>query len=270
MDDLETVAYVNYGHFTGMLVRSSGVRGLSLHLERLDRDAKLVFGHGIDREEVRTRVREALVGHELPASVRVTVFARDISFGAMADLPKPDFLVKVGPLRSRAQARPRIRSTVYSRDLPEVKHVGTFGLFYQLRLAQQAGYDDALFVDEEGRVAECSVWNIGFYDGERVIWPSAPALPGIELQLLQEGLRQLGIRNETREVRLGEISDFRSAFLTNAPNGPVMIGSIDDVTFADDPELAKLLTDAHDAVEDEPLVASDTVLGQQNDLGSEA
>jgi 4-amino-4-deoxychorismate lyase len=269
VDDLETVAYVNYGHFTAMLARPGGVRGLSLHLDRLDRDAKIVFGHGIDREEVRTRVREALAGHELPANVRVTVFARDISFAAMADLPEPDFLVKVRPVRPARANPPRIRSTVYARDLPEVKHVGTFGLYHQLRLAQQAGYDDALFVDEDGRVAECSVWNIGFYDGERIVWPSAPALPGIEMQLLQEGMRRLAIPTETREVRLGEISGFRSAFLTNAPNGPVMIGSIDDVTFSQDTEPKVFLTAAHDAVADEPLVASDTATAERNDLGSE-
>jgi 4-amino-4-deoxychorismate lyase len=249
---------VNYGHFTAMLVLPGGVRGLSLHLERLDRDAKILFGHGIDGDEVRNRVHKALDGHELPVNARVTVFARQLPFDHMDDLPQPEFLVKVRPARQSRPADARVKSTVYARDLPQVKHIGTFGLFHQLRLAQQAGFDDALFVDEDGRIAEGTVWNVCFYDGEQVIWPEAPALPGVEMTLLQDGLRRTGIRYETRDVRLSDISGFRSAFMTNAISGPTRISAVDDVTFAPNPELEALLKAAYDAVPLEPLVTSTT------------
>jgi 4-amino-4-deoxychorismate lyase len=262
----ETLALVNYGHFTAMVVHPGGVRGLTYHLERLDRDAKVLFGHGIDGAEVRSRVHEALAGHELPATARVTVFARDLPFDHMDDLPRPEFLVKIRPFRRSRPQGIRVRSSVYTRDLPEVKHIGTFGLFHQTRLAQQAGYDDALFVDAEGRIGEGSVWNVGFYDGERIVWPSGPALPGVEMRLQQDGLRRMGIPYETREVRLPEISVFRSAFLTNAINDATLIASIDDVKFAPDPDLAELLRAAHDSNPLEPLVTSDTQAQPAKDL----
>src|SRR5262249_24405089 len=76
--DLETLAFVNYGHFTAMPVFPEGVRGLRLHLERLDRDARILFGHGIDGSEVIRSVVAALEGRELPANVRVTAFVPNI------------------------------------------------------------------------------------------------------------------------------------------------------------------------------------------------
>jgi 4-amino-4-deoxychorismate lyase len=267
VDDLETLAFVNYGHFTALPVFPEGVRGLGLHLERLDRDAKVLFGHGVDGAEVCARVHAALAGHELPANVRVTVFVRDLPFDRMADLPKPDFVVKVRPLRPSRPQHARLCSSVYRRDLPAVKHVGTFGLLYQYRLAQQAGYDDAVFVDAEGRISESTVSNIGFFDGEKVVWPSAPALPGVQMRLLRNGL---GVPVEDREIRLRDLAGFRSAFLTNVINGAVPVASIDDVAFAPDPELMALLKAAYEANPWEPLVTSDTAGQPAEDLGSRA
>lgn len=250
MDDLETIAYVNYGHFTAIPVLPGGARGLSLHLDRLDRDARIVFGHGIDRDEVRRRLREAVRGHELPVNARVTVFARGISFADMANLPKPDFTIKIRPMHATKPAPQRVRSSRHQRYLPEVKHVGTFSLFHEFRLAQQAGYDDVLFTDDDGWISEGSVWNIGFYDGERIVWPSAPALPGVEMRLLQDSL---AIPHETCPVHLKDTGDFRAAFMTNAIAGPTLIASIDDVTYDPDPRFAALLAEAHAAIPLEPL-----------------
>ncbi|ALG11602.1 branched-subunit amino acid aminotransferase/4-amino-4-deoxychorismate lyase [Kibdelosporangium phytohabitans] len=251
MRDIETIAFVNYGHYTSILVSQDGARGLTAHLERLDRDARVVFGHGIDGELVRGRMREALRGHELPANVRVTAFARGVTPGKVAGLEPPDVAVTVRPVRSRQAPAARVRSAVYSRYLPEVKHTGTFSLFHQVRLAQEAGYDDVLFVGADGRVSEGSFWNIAFHEGTKVVWPDAPALPGVEMTLLRAGLRALGIPEERRAVTLADIPGFRSAFRTNAITGPVAIASIDDVTYAPDPECAALLEAAQRAVPSE-------------------
>ncbi|WP_037262688.1 aminotransferase class IV [Kibdelosporangium aridum] len=253
-DDLETVALVNYGHFTSLAVHSEGVRGLTLHLERLDRDARIVFGHGLDGDMVRERIRQAVQGHELPVNVRVTAFTRNASPRKVVGLEPPEVLITVRPMPHRASTPPRVRTSVFSRYLPEVKHVGTFSLFHQIRQAQQAGYDDVLFVDADGRISEGSVWNVGFYDGSRVIWPDAPALPGVEMTLLRAGLRALGVADERRTVFLSDIGSFRSAFRSNAIAGPTLIGAIDDVTYEPDPELTDVLERARQAVPMEPLV----------------
>jgi branched-subunit amino acid aminotransferase/4-amino-4-deoxychorismate lyase len=136
-----------------------------------------------------------------------------------------------------------VRSVRYEREAPHIKHVGTFGLFHQKRLAQAAGFDDALFVDASGAVAEGSVWNVGFFDGPTVVWPDAPALQGVSMQLLQEGLRRRGVPMQSRRIELDEIARFRGAFFTNTSCAAVPLACIDSTGLAIDPGLLALLVD---------------------------
>src|SRR5690606_41633283 len=59
----------------------------------------------------------------------------------------------------------RLQSQTYAREAPHLKHVATMGLLRARRRARLAGYDDALFTDEAGRISEGSLWNIGFIEG---------------------------------------------------------------------------------------------------------
>jgi branched-subunit amino acid aminotransferase/4-amino-4-deoxychorismate lyase len=150
LDDLRTLAMVNYGHFTSM---------------RVDRG----------------RVREAVAGAEGPVYAKVNVFAR--GFDASVAEQAPDLLVTVRPLPPHP-APARVCTVEYERDLPPVKHVGTFGLFHQYRLARRRGYDDAIFVDRHGEISESTVC---FADGGTLVWPSAPALPGVAANRASKG-----------------------------------------------------------------------------------
>ena len=127
----------------------------------------------------------------------------------------------------------RVQVRSFLRPVPQLKHVGTFPLFHHRREALKAGYDDALFVDGEGqsaRVAEGSVWNVGFWDGRQVVWPQAPALRGTTERLLQAGLAANGVGQEFRPVTVAELSGFQAAFATNA-NGLQSILAIDGVEY---------------------------------------
>src|ERR1700679_3527084 len=59
-DGLSYPAIVNYGHFTSMQVRGGAVRGLGLHLSRLDLATRELFGTALDGELVRAYIRHAL------------------------------------------------------------------------------------------------------------------------------------------------------------------------------------------------------------------
>jgi branched-subunit amino acid aminotransferase/4-amino-4-deoxychorismate lyase len=73
----QTLALTNYGHFTTFRVDSGRVRGLTLHLDRLDRDCRAVFGVPLAPDRVRDLVRRAAPAGAT-ATVRVTVFDPDI------------------------------------------------------------------------------------------------------------------------------------------------------------------------------------------------
>ena len=248
--DLRHLVQTNYGHFSAMRVENGGVRGLDLHLQRLDAATRALFGSAIDGDRVRACLRHAIAGSTQALSLRVNVFARALNRERMSDAVEPDILVTVAPASNASAAPLRVKSFAFTRTLAHVKHVGTFPLFHFRRLAQQAGCDDAVFVDAAGRVEEGSIWNIGFVDGDGVIWPDAPQLTGVSMQLLQAGLRQRGVPSAMRSVPLGEIGRFRAAFFTNSSTAVRMIARIDDVAFDVDAALEARLRACHD---DNPL-----------------
>lgn len=241
VDGLRALALVNYGHFSSMPVQDGGVRGLDLHLERLRHATHALFATALDVDATRAWMRQAVAGTVGALSLRVTVFSRALDRDRLLQPAAPDVLVATTPARALDPVPLRVRSVRYQREAPQIKHVGTFGLFHQKRLAQAAGYDDALFVDAGGAVAEGSIWNVGFFDGERVVWPDAPALRGVSMQLLQDGLRRRGVPTEVRRIDLDGIGAFRAAFFTNTSCAVMPIACIDDTMFGIDPHLHALL-----------------------------
>jgi branched-chain amino acid aminotransferase len=174
-----------YGHFSSMQIRDRRVRGLDLHLERLDRSTEEMFGLGLDRSRVRDHLSHA-VRDIRDASVRVTVF----------------------------------------------------------------GDADVLIHDRRGQVSEASIWNICFVTGDTVVWPSAPALPGITMQLVQAGL---GSRSQHRPVSLTDLGGFEAAYLTNSIDPALPVASIDELRYADRPDLRSQVLAAYESNPWDPL-----------------
>ncbi len=230
--DLRAMALANYGHFSTMRIRRRSVQGLDFQLARLDRSTRLLFGSELDGERVRRLVREAVPDDDRTWLVRINVFPRVAGF---ADLTRPmpaGVFVTQSPLAAEAPPPRAVRSVQHERVLPDVKHVGTFGLFHHRKLAQAAGFDDALFLDARRSISEGSTWNVGFYDGRRVVLPTAPALPGGAIHLLRLGMRSHGIPFVERDIRIDEIKDFELAFWTNVPDTVRPLRRIDATEFS--------------------------------------
>lgn len=226
-DDLAG-ALVNYGHFTSLQVRGGAVQGLDLHLRRLRQGTEELFGSTLDGTRVQAWMQAALQAEDVvDASLRVTVFSRAFDFRKPLQVVPVDVLMAVSaPVTLPATAR-RVRSVVYQRELPHLKHVGTFPLFEHRRQALQAGYDDAVFVDAQGAISEGTTWNIAFGRGGDLVWPQAPALRGTQERLLQAGW---GGEPQLAPLRLDDLAGFDAAIACNAA-GVWPIGSIDGVAF---------------------------------------
>jgi branched-subunit amino acid aminotransferase/4-amino-4-deoxychorismate lyase len=225
--DLRALVQTNYGHFTAMRVEDGGVRGLDLHLARLDASTQALYGAPLGAERVRAYLRHIVAGART-LSLRVNVFARDLDRDRLDRVVAPDVLVMASASRPAIAAPMRVKSFVYARAAANIKHVGTFSLFHHRRLAQLEGFDDALFADASGRVSEGSIWNVGFVDADgQVVWPDAPQLDGISMQLLKMGLARNGVGTSTRLVRLADLANHRAAFFTNASVPVRPIASID-------------------------------------------
>ena len=236
LQDLAVPALRNDGHFTTFQLRERAVLGLDLHLQRLDEASRALFGLGLDADRVRQSLRAAVVETGTrDATVRITVVPRAVDARVSLDL-----LVALSPPAEPGVASLRLRSFVFQRDTPAIKHVGTFAQFQRQRLARQTGADDALFVDGQGRVVEGSVWNLGLWDGVAVIWPQGDALRGTRERLLQAGLAALGVPQAVRPVMLAELDAGMAAFTCNA-RGQQLIGDVDGRAMTVDPGLLALL-----------------------------
>lgn len=252
-DDLRALALANYGHFTSMQMRGRAVRGLDLHLRRLQAGTRELFDCALDAGRVRRDVLAAADAEGVDdASVRITVYARDFQPRHPEKPVAVDVLVALAPPAPPEVAPARVKTYAFQRPLPHVKHVGTFPLFQWRRQARRDGFDDALFVDPDGRISEGSVWNVGFWDGEQVLWPQADALRGTAERLLQAGLADIGLPQRHVPVAARELAGLRAAFATNA-NGLWPLSAIDDTALPQDPELMERLDAALEANPWQPL-----------------
>ncbi|MDN3310770.1 aminotransferase class IV [Microbacterium oryzae] len=248
--DLQQLALLGFGHFTTMRVETGGVRGLSLHLDRLVRDCRAVFGADLDRDRVPDLVSRAIADEPDLVLVRVTVFDPDLTLGAPGAPSRPRVLVTPRPPAGAPPSALRVRTTAYARDLPAVKHTGLFGALHARAEAQRAGWDDAVFADGRGWLSEGPTWNLGFVADGRVVWPDAEVLPGVTAELLARDAP--GTRAAVTREDLERMS---AAFAMNAGFGVRPISAIDDVVFdPDHPALAEL-DRAYQAIPFEPLAA---------------
>jgi branched-subunit amino acid aminotransferase/4-amino-4-deoxychorismate lyase len=224
-----------YGHFTAMQVRGSRTRGLALHLDRLEAANAELFDSDLDRERVVALIRHAL-GRVDDASVRV------YSFEAAEE---PAIMVTVKP-PGEVSTPQRLQAVRYQRPDAHLKHLAT-GQSHYSRLAQRNGFDDALLTGDEEVVSESAIANIGFLDDSGVVWPDAPHLHGITMQLLERELPERGVPSRRARVRLRDVPSFEGAFLSNA-RGVAVVNQIDDLTVSLDEERFETIAGAYAGV----------------------
>jgi branched-subunit amino acid aminotransferase/4-amino-4-deoxychorismate lyase len=236
-------AALQVGHFTAMQVRNRRARGVELHCRRLDQATRELYGVGLDGERVRDRIRHALADDIVDASVRVYV----VPSGA-----EPAIIVTVKPPGGVASGPQRLQSVTYQRPLAHLKQLGNVGQGRAGRLARDNGFDDALLVAPDGRMAETATANIGFLAGSTVVWPDVPLLHGITMQLLERELAARDLPSRRASLRLADIASSDGVILANA-RGIAVVGQIDDVTVPVDAERVRALTDIYESVEWDPI-----------------
>ncbi|ALQ95762.1 aminotransferase class IV family protein [Xylella fastidiosa] len=229
---LATLALVNYGHFTTLQVRGGAARGLKLHLCRLERATQRLFGSMLDIAALRAQLCAGLAAFcQADASLRITVYATAFDVRAPLRPVAVDTLLAISSPSVLSTAAVRVRSVPFVRSLPDLKHVGTFPQFALRRDALAAGFDDALFVHDDGRLLEGTFWNLGFWDGQCVTWPEGPVLAGTQQALLRVGLEQLGVPQAVRPLQHADLGRFVAAFLCNA-RGQQPLSAIDDHVYS--------------------------------------
>jgi branched-subunit amino acid aminotransferase/4-amino-4-deoxychorismate lyase len=225
------------GHFTAMQVRNRQARGVELHLRRLDAATRELYSVGLDDERVRDLIRHALAD-DLDASVRVYV---------VPSAAEPAIIVTVKPPGGVAPGLQCLRSVAYQRPQAHLKQLGHEGQRHAQQLARDSGFDDALLVGSDGLISETASANIGVLAGSTVVWPDAPLLRGITMQLLDRALADRGVPSRHAPMRAADAASSDGVILSSS-RGIAVVGQIDDVAVPVDVERVRALTEAYESV----------------------
>ncbi|MEU4351744.1 aminotransferase class IV [Streptomyces sp. NPDC023838] len=91
-------------------------------------------------------------------------------------------------------------------------------------------------MNDQSIISEGGTWNVGFYDGDRVVWPAADCLVGVTMELLKQAHE-----HDEKPLALADVAGMRAAFATNAAIGVRAIAAIDDADYSDTHEIVDTL-----------------------------
>ncbi len=248
-EELAPLAFAGFAHFTAMQVRGGRVRGLDLHLARLRAASIALFGAALPDDKVRAALRSAIGSLPADMSLTATMYSRNGEFTPSGRHDDPALLVRTGAPSNGPDGPLTLDAVRHERALPDIKHVGEVAKTHHLRRAVAAGYDDALFVDPQGRISEATIWNIAFWDGEAVVWPQAPHLPGVTMTILKRRLTALGIPQREDAVGLDDVRHYRGAAVMNSWTPGVPVAGVAAVPI---PMSERFMTLLHNAYANEP------------------
>jgi branched-chain amino acid aminotransferase len=202
------------------------------HADRLERTCDLLeVDHGLERAELRRRVRETLAANDLEeAYVRLSV-TRGVQPGKLTPAPEVDPTVVVvvkglprgGTGSDPTWAAPARLQTAATRRVPDEAipaaaktHNYLNGILARLEL-RGTDADEALLLDGDGLLAEGATSNVFFVlDGAlRTPGLDGPVLPGITRRVVMELAREEGIPVEPGSYGVGDLRAGDEAFVTN-------------------------------------------------------
>ncbi|WP_327147081.1 aminotransferase class IV family protein [Nocardia sp. NBC_01329] len=251
-EDLAALAFAGHAHFTAMQVRDGGVRGLDLHLARLRRASAEMFGRALGDDEVRAHLRTAIQAGPAEMSLVATVYSSDGEFTAASPGARLQMLVRTAPASAGPPGPLALSAVEHERYLPQLKHVGEVAKTHLLRQAVADGFDDAAFLDRQGRFSEASIWNLAFWDGSAVVWPRAEMLVGTTMGIVRRQLAGIGVAQRERIVTPADLQNLAGAVVMNSWTPGIAVRRIGAT---DMPEAPAFLRALHDAYGAEPRTA---------------
>ena len=229
-----------YGLFETMRSYNGHVFCLDRHIARLMNSAGVLgIRESLEREKLETGVLRTLKANGLDdARVRLTVTAGEGSRGLTPPaagklyiiitvedlvLPSPDVYSK-GLCTSIVTIRRNSES-----PLCRMKTLGYLENMLAHAEAVNAGCDEAILLNDEGGVAECSASNIFVVEAGRIITSPIEAgiLPGITRRVVIDLAPSLGVKVSQESFSVERLMNAEEAFITNSVIEIMPIAAID-------------------------------------------
>lgn len=229
------------GLFEGIRIRAGRIFRLERHLARLELGARVL---GIELP-FDTEQRARIVGDTVRAFGRKEAYVRLLVTRGEGPLgvdpttcTQPRFICIAAEIglfdaEQRAHGLAMITSS-YRRPNPDVQDVAVKTLNYlgsvlAKQEARQRGADEALLLNQSGRVAEAAVANVFALRGRELSTPPAldGCLPGINRAAVLELGRELGLSVVERSLGRRDLLAADEVFLTGSGAGVIGVRSLD-------------------------------------------
>ena len=207
-----------------------------LHIDRLyssvkDLNIKTIVDKNTLTEEVLIYIKENNIKHK---ALRITLFdegynisTRDIIYNDK--MYNEGFKLTISPIKRGDSIIYRHKTTNYFENI------------YTKDYAVKRGFDDAIFLNTEGEILECSMCNIFFIKDNKIYTPKdeLPILNGIMKKRIEDIFVELNIELIKSEKYIDEIKDFEFSFVTNSLMGAMKVQSIENIKYNNDNILFK-------------------------------
>jgi len=231
---------MGWGVFTTLRIYEGFPFAFDRHWARLSHDAErlgMTLPH--ECEEVRKAIIKLAAANHRPEGMGRLSFVKNQG-GLWADAPgrpSTDLLVftrelVAWPAAHRLVIQP---NALYSCGrLAGAKMLSWVQNAATLERVHAVGFDDALFLNEQGHVVECTSANIFLVRGGRVLTPplSSGCLPGITREVLKEVIPRAGLKLEEDNFKPDDLSTAEEVFISSTTREVAGVGSISPDTTA--------------------------------------
>ena len=236
--------HLGIGVFDGIMAYWNGdryyIHRLEAHLDRLRHSStQMGLGFSWSNEDLKSGLLSLL--DEVPPTnyyIRPIVYRSGPYLNFSETMPVDVTILGVTiardvdkPLRSHISTIERVSG----RAIPVTwKICGTYvNSYLSRRAAQLNGFDDAIMLDQEGRITEATAANLFLLQKETVITPALTPniFPGITRATLLDVAQSLGIEVVERDVQPSELGNFDGAFLAATMMELKPLVTIDDYQY---------------------------------------
>ncbi|RPI15277.1 MAG: class IV aminotransferase [Acidobacteriales bacterium] len=224
-----------WGVFTTIRVAEGVLFAWERHWARMKHDAELLrVPFPDDSEQVRRSLLKLLEANQVRSGTLRLVVVRNR--GGIWEGPGLDRAYDLIALTTKLKAWGEGTNLAV---VPQARHTafpfaGTKSLSWSMNLcwmeqAQARGYDEALLLNEQGNLSECTSANIFIAEGRRVFTPplSAACLPGITRDVLLHEIRVPGITVEEKDLKLSDLERADEVFITSTTRNLLPVLSVE-------------------------------------------
>ena len=221
----------------------NGIIGdVEAHFDRLYETAKFLVLRTLDRQKLTEAVYKTLVADDTPGEKRIRIMLTrgEGAFGArLKEIGPGAAIVIVEDLPEQPE---EISLAVVDWPLPRRSGRGHKTLSFldniiARELARAADADEAVRLDDDGKVIECATSNLFIVAGDQVSTPSADdgALPGIVRARVLTLCDKLELTSRVRDLTVRDLRSADELFVTSSLRGVVPVTRLDGVRVVEGP-----------------------------------